>query len=152
MEQDKSPDTLSATSNFVQASNHLVCVTRAGASKSLDFSLASGLPPTKCGPRRLKLGEGDEVLLSVPRSTDPAAICSLQQIINCHVKDYGVDETGAPVQPPLIPLSRLVHMEYVQSVHKASEAVKILKERFEMEGSCQSIGAKFYVQARDAVW
>jgi putative NIF3 family GTP cyclohydrolase 1 type 2 len=97
------------------------------------------------------MGDRDKVLLLAPRTPDLAAVCSLQQIINCHVEDYGVLETtGAPVQPPLIPLCRLVHMEYVQSVLKVSEAVKSLKERFEMEGYCQSIGAKFYVQARDA--
>jgi hypothetical protein len=41
-------------------------------------------------------------------------------------------------------------MEYVQSVHKVSEAVESLKERFGMKGYCHSIGAKFYVQSRDA--
>jgi hypothetical protein len=72
------------------------------------------------------MGEGDEDLLLAPRTPDPAAVCSLQQIIDCHVEDYRVDETGALVQPPLIPLCRLVHMEYVQSVHKVSEAVESL--------------------------
>jgi hypothetical protein len=41
-------------------------------------------------------------------------------------------------------------MEYFQNVHKISEAVESLKERFEMEGYRQSIRVKFYVQARDA--
>jgi hypothetical protein len=97
MEQDKSPDTSLATSTFLQASNLSFCVTRAGASKSLDFSLAFGLPPTKRGRRRLKMVEGDKIQLLAPQTPDPAAVWSLQQIINSHVKDYGVDESSAPV-------------------------------------------------------
>jgi hypothetical protein len=142
MEQDKYPDTLLATSTFLRASNLSFCVTRAGAYKSLDFSLATG---------RLKMGEGEEVVLIAPKTPDPSAVCSLQQIIDSHVENYGVDETtAAALRPLLIPLCRLVHMEFVQSVHRVSEAVESLKARFEMEGYCQSIGAKFYVQPRDA--
>jgi hypothetical protein len=88
-------------------------------------------------------------VLIAPKTPDPSTVCSLQQIIDSHVKNYGVDETsGAPLQPPLIPVCRLVHMEYVRSAHKVSEAIKSLKERFEMEVYCQYIGAKLYVHQR----
>jgi hypothetical protein len=94
MEQDKSPDTLLTTSTFLRAPNLSFHVARAGASKSLDFSLASGLPPTKHGKRRLKMGEGEEVVLVAPKTPDPSAVRSLQQIIDSHVKNYGVNETS----------------------------------------------------------
>jgi hypothetical protein len=70
---------------------------------------------------------GDKVVLLVPK-LQTLALCILQQIIDCHVKDFGLDAmTGPPLQPALIPLCRLVHMEYVQSVSKVSEAIESLK-------------------------
>jgi hypothetical protein len=149
MEVDKSTNTSLATSTFLQASNHSICLTRAVAFKSIDFSLASGLPPTKGRPRRLKMG--DKVVLLAPLAANASAVRFLQQIIDCHVEDFGLDvSTGTPLRPYLSPLCRLVHIKYVQSVQKVSEAVKSLKERVKIKGYCQNIGAKFYVQAKDA--
>jgi hypothetical protein len=103
MEVNKSPDTLLATSTFLQASNLSVCLIRAKGSKSLDFSLASGLPPTKWRQRRLKMGV--EVVLLAPLAANADAVHSLQQIINCHVKDFGLDPlTNTPLRSLLIPL------------------------------------------------
>jgi hypothetical protein len=149
MEQDKSPGSSLASSNLSRGSNHSQRFTRAVASKSLDFSLASGLPALKRKRRILKqtpfhiMATSSSIDREKPDST-------LDDVIDRHRLDFGKDKrTGRPLLPPFIPMCRLVPMELVRTLQRVSEAVEKLEETFTDDGYLEKIGSKFYVQTTD---
>ena len=150
MENDKSPDTSSATSTFSRASNQSGRTTRSAASKALDFSLASGLPSRK---RRPKTFRGLPTVLEMEISQSSAGAASraratVDTMFADHIMKFGIDEqTGKELDPPAIPLCRLSKLEMVRTVHHHSEVVEDLVNEFRKQGYVRSLGVKFLVTA-----
>jgi hypothetical protein len=107
MERDKSPETSSATSTFSRASSQSERFTRAGASKALDFTLASGLKAPKQNRRRVKTIQAEQIQDLFSNNLDNMALPhnNLDEQISHHMYNFGNDKvTGRPRVPPLIPM------------------------------------------------
>lgn len=153
MDLDKSADTSSATSTFSTVSNTSIRTTRAAASKSLDFSLAEGLPSRRRRARPfrdqiLPAIEMESALVAQPEGS--VLPNSLSNIILRNKYDFGRDSAGLELVPPSIPLCRLAHMEKVRFLQRNGEAVEKLDSLFRTEGYCEIDTAKFYVVPTDS--
>lgn len=147
MDLDKSADTSSATSTFSTVSNTSIRTTRAAASKSLDFSLAEGLPSRRRRARPfrdqiLPANKMESALIAQPEGS--VLPNSLSNIILRNKYDFGRDSAGLELVPPSIPLCRLAHMEKVRFLQRNGEAVEKLDSLFRTEGYCKIDTAKFY--------
>jgi hypothetical protein len=148
MEGDKSPSDSLATSTFSRASTYSCCTTKDSASKTLDFDivpellvfLRKGLP---------KKGVAKKSPFRIMDASSSSANClssDLDQVIQKHTYNFGFNKRiGAPITPPLIPLCRLMNMEYMRILQRNSETVEKLQQLFIIKGYTQQVGAKFYV-------
>lgn len=80
---------------------------------------------------------------------DAPSTPNVSEVISRHVLDLGRDGKGQPLEPPCIPMCRLVHMELVRSLQKDNDSIVKLKESFTTVGYSPGFGSKFYVQPCD---
>jgi hypothetical protein len=92
-----------------------------------------------------------EELMVAPVNVPQNLTRTIETVVNANCLDLGLDPIWkTPLNPPPIPMCRLVIMEKVRRVQRKGDAVDVLTDSFKMEGYVRT-RTPFYVQPTDSL-
>lgn len=91
----------------------------------------------------------DSIRMSAIPSGETKLPDAFSKVLQRHLVCFGLNDRGEPIDPPRVPLCRMLHMDLVRSLQVTSGAIDNLVSKFKTNGYVEDL-SKFYLSTSDA--